>query len=90
MQRVPTDVIRDFRLKLPEHIDICDEDGRTWSAVVKEWGDGRTCLTKGWRAFWKWNEVNPDDKFLCEFVPGNDGTKIQLRIRIFRAALLLQ
>lgn len=88
--RVPTDVIRDFNLKLPKHINICDEDGRTWSADVKEWNDGRTSLTKGWRAFWKWNGVEPNDKCLCEFVPGNDGSEIQLRIRIFRAASLLQ
>ncbi|KAK1402607.1 hypothetical protein POM88_002212 [Heracleum sosnowskyi] len=88
--RIPTNVIWDFKLNLPEHIDICDEDGRTWSAVVKKWNDGRTCLTKGWRSFWKWNGVEPNDKCLCEFVPGNDGSKIQLRIRIFQAASLLQ
>ncbi|KAL8156001.1 hypothetical protein AgCh_001168 [Apium graveolens] len=32
--RVLTDVIRDLKLKLPKHIDICDEGGRTWSAAV--------------------------------------------------------
>ncbi|KAK1402606.1 hypothetical protein POM88_002211 [Heracleum sosnowskyi] len=88
--RVPTDVIRDFNLKLPERIDIFDEEGRTWSVVVKEWNDGRICLTKGWRAFWKWNAVKPNDKCLCEFVPGKCGSKIQLTIRIFREASLLQ
>ncbi|KAF1002922.1 putative B3 domain-containing protein At5g66980 isoform X1 [Apium graveolens] len=87
--RVPTDVIRDFKLKLPKRISICDEYGRTWSTVVKEWGDGRTCLTKGWRAFWKWNAVEPDDKFLCEFIPANGTSKIQLRIRIFRAKFIV-
>ncbi|WOH13820.1 hypothetical protein DCAR_0933331 [Daucus carota subsp. sativus] len=90
LKRVPTDVINDFNLKLPEKIDVCDEQGRTWPLAVKKWGDGRTCLAKGWRAFWRWNGVKLNDKCLCEFVPGNDGSEIRLRISIIRAEWLLQ
>lgn len=85
MQYVPIEVMKDFDLKLPNMMVIHDEEGRTWDIKVKVWKDGRTWLTKGWKAFCRWNKVQLGDRCFCEFVPQNDGKGHFLQIRIVRA-----
>ncbi|KAK2978379.1 hypothetical protein RJ640_016481 [Escallonia rubra] len=48
---IPTDVIKDFKIKLRDEMVICNQDGKTWTAKVSTWYDGRTYLTKQWRSF---------------------------------------
>ncbi|KAI8532898.1 hypothetical protein RHMOL_Rhmol11G0253400 [Rhododendron molle] len=81
---IPTDVIRVHRLELPKNLIILDEEGRKLSSKVIRWNDGRTWLTKGWKAFCKWNYLKREDRCICEFVHGEGSDGIYLKMRILR------
>jgi len=81
---VPTDVVKDHGLQLPENLILLDEEGKRWSSKVKMWGDGRIWLTGGWKKFCKWNHLKPEDRCLCEFVHGEGKEGIYLKMRILR------
>lgn len=68
MQYIPTELVRDFKLKFTEHIGIRDERGNEWTAEVHNWKDSRFWLSKGWKAFCKWNNVKREDWCIIEIV----------------------
>ncbi|KAL1811935.1 hypothetical protein ACET3Z_022000 [Daucus carota] len=82
---VPSDVIKDFNLKLPKDLCIFVKHGRRWKTEVKVWKDGRTVLSKGWRPICKWNNLQLDDRCICEFVPGDGEEGLFLQMTIVRA-----
>ncbi|KAK1395073.1 hypothetical protein POM88_014129 [Heracleum sosnowskyi] len=65
---VAAEVVKDFNLIFPEEIEIHDERGRRWAAKVCKWKDGRLWISKGWRAFCKWNLVQRDDWCINEII----------------------
>ncbi|KAF7126936.1 hypothetical protein RHSIM_Rhsim11G0170700 [Rhododendron simsii] len=81
---IPTDVIRDHGLELPKNLIILDEEGRKLSSNVIRWNDGRTWLTKGWKAFCKRNNLELEDRCICEFVHGEGSEGIYLKMRVLR------
>ncbi|XP_052203088.1 B3 domain-containing protein At5g60140-like [Diospyros lotus] len=81
---VPQEVLRDHHIKLPQTIILLDERGREWTTNVIVWGDGRTWLTRGWRAFCKWNNFKPEDRCICEFKQEESQQSIYLEMRILR------
>ncbi|KAK3002784.1 hypothetical protein RJ639_018342, partial [Escallonia herrerae] len=82
---IPTDVIKDFKIKLRDEMVICNQDGKTWTAKVSMWNDGRTYLTRQWRSFCKWNNVQPGDRCLCEIVKGRGRMGTHLQVQVLKA-----
>ncbi|PSS02559.1 B3 domain-containing protein [Actinidia chinensis var. chinensis] len=83
---VPADVIKDHKLKLPQTLILLDEEGRKWSAKVVGWKDGRIWLAGGgWRAFCKWNDVQWEDRCICEFMQGKGRQGLYLKMHILKA-----
>lgn len=77
---IPAEVIKDNDLKLPPNITIHDSNGKTWSAKVVVWKDGRHWIQRGWRAFCKWNKLTYDDICIVEFlkVKGKWGSHVHV------------
>ncbi|KAK3005186.1 hypothetical protein RJ639_016428, partial [Escallonia herrerae] len=86
---IPTDVIKDFKIKLREEMVICNQDGKTWTAKVSTWNDGRTYLTRQWRSFCKWNDVQLGDRCLCEIVKGRGRRGTHLQVQVLKAGAWL-
>ncbi|CAK9150829.1 unnamed protein product [Ilex paraguariensis] len=82
---VPVDVIKDHNLKLRPQMMIRDPRGKDWATNVSTWKDGRTCLHGGWKALCKWNNLQKQDKCVCEFVQGRGRRGVFLQIHILRA-----
>ncbi|KAJ0077165.1 hypothetical protein Patl1_35984 [Pistacia atlantica] len=81
-QLVPSYVLRDFRIKLAEHVTFHDELERAWPGKVLLWKDGRTWITR-WGTVCRWNHVEKDDLCICEF-PEAGGTKNEILVHIKR------
>ncbi|CAI9117112.1 OLC1v1018449C1 [Oldenlandia corymbosa var. corymbosa] len=81
---IPADVVRDFKVNLPEKIALRDPAGRDhWEARLKTWKDGRTFYTGGWKKLCLANNIGDQDRCVCEFVKEEAG-KLLLQIHIVR------
>ncbi|XP_031107227.1 B3 domain-containing protein At4g34400-like [Ipomoea triloba] len=80
---IPIELARDYNIKLPAKVILCDERDQKWDAYIKTWGDGRTWLSGGWRKLCKWNLVQENDRCICEFVPSL-GPELVLKVTIIR------
>ncbi|XP_052193914.1 putative B3 domain-containing protein At5g66980 [Diospyros lotus] len=81
---VPHDVLKDHNIKLAQTIILLNEQGREWTTNVRVWEDGRTWLTKWWKAFCKWNNFKPEDRCICKFKQ-EKGKQFILEMGILRA-----
>ncbi|XP_027083404.1 B3 domain-containing protein At5g57720 isoform X1 [Coffea arabica] len=81
---IPIDVIKDFRLDLPENMTLRDPLGRTWPAYLRTWKDGRAYYSGGWDNLCKVNSIDEEDDCVCEFVPGRGQEKPVMQIQIIR------
>ncbi|XP_047331636.1 B3 domain-containing protein At5g60140-like [Impatiens glandulifera] len=68
---IPSDVLRDYDIKLPSKVMLLDQEGRRIYVKVVTWKDGRTWLTRGWKSFVKINNLSDEDRCICEFVINN-------------------
>nr|GLL47350.1 putative B3 domain-containing protein At5g66980 [Ipomoea trifida] len=80
---IPVELVRDYNIKLPAKVILCDERNQKWDAYIKMWSDGRTWLSGGWRKLCKWNLVQEKDRCICEFVPSL-GPELVLKVTIIR------
>uniref|UniRef100_A0A3Q7ET12 TF-B3 domain-containing protein n=1 Tax=Solanum lycopersicum TaxID=4081 RepID=A0A3Q7ET12_SOLLC len=83
-QYVPIDVVRDYKLELPPSMIIRDSAGREFETKVKYWKDGRIWLVGGWRSICRWNLVEKNDRFICEFVREQCGKISFLQVRVLQ------
>ncbi|XP_047249914.1 B3 domain-containing protein At5g60140-like [Capsicum annuum] len=78
---VPMDVVRDYKHEFPSTMSIRDSAGREFETRVVKWKDGRIWLVGGWRSFCRWNLVQKNDKWVCEFV--REKSSLYLKVNIF-------
>ncbi|KAH0732262.1 hypothetical protein KY289_003450 [Solanum tuberosum] len=79
---VPIDVVRDYELKLPPTMIICDSVGREFETKVNNWSNGTIWLVGGWRNLCRWNLVEKDDRCICEFVREKCGKILYLQVQV--------
>ncbi|KAL8516037.1 hypothetical protein ACS0TY_014641 [Phlomoides rotata] len=65
---IPKKVMVRYKLKLPERLFLVDVRGNKWEAVIKQRKDGRVCCSGGWRSLCDTNNINKDDRCICEFI----------------------
>ncbi|XAR72881.1 hypothetical protein NMG60_11019668 [Bertholletia excelsa] len=85
LQYIPMEVINDHKLRLPATITLVDDRGREWSSKIKVWKDGRTWISRGWKAFCRWNHLLDEDRCICEFKRDSDQLQLYIRVTILRA-----
>ncbi|XP_047320665.1 B3 domain-containing protein REM5-like [Impatiens glandulifera] len=69
---VPADVMRNYGIKLPSTVLIIDQEGRQIYTEVVTWTDGRTRIVEGWKLFVRNNNLNEEDRCICEIVVNDD------------------
>ncbi|KAH0748201.1 hypothetical protein KY290_027433 [Solanum tuberosum] len=79
---IPMDVLRDYKLELPPSMTIRDSAGREFETRVSKWTDGRIWLLGGWRNLGRFNLVEKDDRYICEFVRGKCGKGLYLQVQV--------
>ncbi|KAL5790812.1 hypothetical protein ACOSQ2_005700 [Xanthoceras sorbifolium] len=83
---VPSKVIKQYKLDLPNLMIFQNEHGRKWPGHISHWNDGRTWIS-GWKDFCIWNDVGLDDWCICEFLRGCNGQKGDIiQVHIIRNA----
>uniref|UniRef100_M1DCJ6 B3 domain-containing protein n=1 Tax=Solanum tuberosum TaxID=4113 RepID=M1DCJ6_SOLTU len=79
---IPMDVLRDYKLELPPSMTIRDSACREFETRVSKWTDGRIWLLGGWRNLGRFNLVEKDDRYICEFVRGKCGKGLYLQVQV--------
>ncbi|KAK4706666.1 hypothetical protein R3W88_033766 [Solanum pinnatisectum] len=79
---IPMDVLRDYKLELPSSMTIRDSAGREFETRVTKWTDGRIWLLGRWRKLARFNLVEKDDMYICEFVRAKCGKGLYLQVQV--------
>ncbi|GER49613.1 AP2/B3-like transcriptional factor family protein [Striga asiatica] len=85
---IPMEVVKDYELDFSNEITLVDSNNREFRGKVRKWGDGRVVISGGWKCLWRMNLAKEDDKVICEFVSGENGCRLMMKVSFVRAAEL--
>ncbi|XP_051119900.1 B3 domain-containing protein At4g34400-like [Andrographis paniculata] len=80
---VPRDVVQDNNIDFSKKAQFIDSTGRRLMARCKEWKDGRISISGGWRKVCTFNNIDKDDRCICELVEGED--ELAIHVIVVRA-----
>ncbi|XP_047314804.1 uncharacterized protein LOC124918801 [Impatiens glandulifera] len=90
-KHLPNDVMKAHNIKLPSRVMMTDVEGITiYAKVLISWTDGRKRIIDGWKKFVRYNNLNEDDRCICEFLVNNnvedsDESEVFLKMTVIRA-----
>ncbi|XP_057796243.1 B3 domain-containing protein At5g25475-like isoform X2 [Salvia miltiorrhiza] len=83
---IPADVVKSYKLQLPETMLLVDSVGRKFETKRTSWKDGRVNYHGGWKALCRSNLAGIGDKLICEFVQGGGGSREREDLHLKMAA----